>query len=54
MKNECRKLSESFKSKVAIKAIKGLKTIHQIASDHQISVTQLIRGPALLSAGNKK
>lgn len=41
MKNQRKKFSSCFKTKVALEAIKGLKTVSQIASDHQIHVTQV-------------
>ena len=41
MKNQRKKFSASFKTKVALEAVKGLKTAAQIASEHQIHVTQV-------------
>lgn len=41
MKNERQKFSPSFKTKVALEAVKGLKTVAEIASKHQIHVTQV-------------
>ena len=41
MKNERKKFSTRFKATVALEAVKGLKTIAQVASDHQVHVTQV-------------
>lgn len=41
MKNERKKFSPSFKTKVALEAVKGLTTVAEIASKHQIHVTQV-------------
>lgn len=41
MKNQRKKFSPSFKAKVALEAIKGLKTVAQIASEHQVHATQV-------------
>lgn len=41
MKNKRKKHSSEYKAKVALEAVHGLKTIAQIASDHQISPTQV-------------
>lgn len=35
MKNQRKKFSLRFKTKVALEAVKGLKTIAEIASEHQ-------------------
>lgn len=41
MKNERKKFSTSFKAKVALEAVKGLKTISQIATEHKVHTTQV-------------
>ena len=41
MKNKRKRFTNSFKARVAIEAITGLKTIAQIASDHKIHVSQV-------------
>jgi transposase-like protein len=41
MKNERKKFSPSFKTKVALEAVKGLKTVAEIASKYQVHVTQV-------------
>jgi transposase-like protein len=41
MKNQRKKFSSSFKTKVALEAVKGLKTASQIASEYQIHITQV-------------
>ena len=41
MKNQRKKFSPSFKTKVALEAVKGLKTVAEIASKYQIHVTQV-------------
>jgi transposase-like protein len=41
MKNKRKQFSTAFKAKVALESVKGLKTIGQIASEHQLHVTQV-------------
>ena len=41
MKNQRKKFSPSFKTKVALETIKGLKTVAQIASEYQVHATQV-------------
>lgn len=41
MKKKRQQFSNSFKAKVALEAIKGLKTAAQIASEHKIHVSQV-------------
>ena len=41
MKNQRKKFAASFKTKVALDAIKGLKTVAEIASEYQVHVTQV-------------
>ena len=41
MKNKRKQFTNSFKAKVALEAIHGLKTIAQVASDHQLHVSQV-------------
>ena len=41
MKNKRKQFSNSFKAKVAMEAVKGLKTAAQIASEHQVHVSQV-------------
>lgn len=41
MKNKRKQFSNSFKAKVALEAVKGLKTVAQIASEYQVHVTQV-------------
>lgn len=41
MKNQRKKFSPSFKTKVALEAVKGLKTVSQVASEYQVHVTQV-------------
>ncbi len=55
-----RKFSGSFKSKVAIEAIKGIRTINEIAADSQVHPNQisqwkrqLLEGAAQIFSNNK-
>lgn len=41
MRVKRQKRSASFKFKVALEAVQGLKTVNQIASDHQVSPSQV-------------
>lgn len=41
MKNQRKQFSNTFKAKVALEAVKGLKTVAQIASEHKVHVTQV-------------
>jgi transposase-like protein len=41
MKNQRKKFSPSFKTKVALEAVKGLRTVAGIASEYRIHVTQV-------------
>jgi len=41
MKNKRRTHSPEFKARVALEALKGLKTIHQIAADNEIHPVQV-------------
>ena len=41
MRVKRQKRSASFKFKVALEAAQGLKTVNQIASDHQVSPSQV-------------
>lgn len=41
MKNKRKQFTTGFKAKVALEAVQGLKTIAQIASDYQISTSQV-------------
>ncbi len=41
MKNERHKFSPSFKTKVALEAVKGLKTGAEVASKYQVHVSQV-------------
>ena len=41
MKKKRNQFSNSFKAKVALEAVKGLKTTAQIASEYQVHVTQV-------------
>ena len=40
-KNSRKKFSSSFKSKVALEAVKGLKTINEIASEYGLQPSQV-------------
>jgi transposase-like protein len=41
MKKDRQNFSPNFKAKVALEALKGLKTINQIASEHRVHVSQV-------------
>ena len=41
MKNERKKFSARFKTKVSLEAVKGLKTVAEVASKHQVHVSQV-------------
>ena len=41
MKNQRKKFSPGFKTKVALETIKGLRTAAEIASEYQVHVTQV-------------
>lgn len=41
MKSKRQKFTNSFKAKVALEAIKGLKTAAQIASEYQVHLSQV-------------
>ncbi len=41
MKNERKKFSASFKTKVALEAVKGLRTVAEIASKYQVHASQV-------------
>ena len=46
-----RKLSEKFKAKVAIEAVRGLKSIQQIASENQVHPNQVSKWKSQLIGG---
>ena len=41
MKNKRRSFSDKFKAKVAIEAIKGIKTISELATEHKVHPNQI-------------
>jgi len=56
-----RKFTEQFKAQVALDAVKGVKTISELASDYQVHPNQvsdwkkqlLSKAPALFASGSK-
>ena len=57
-----RTFTDKFKAKVAIEAIKGVKTLNELGSEHQVHPNQisdwkkqlLSNAPELFAAGKKK
>ncbi len=51
MKNKRRIHSAEFKARVALDAIKGIKTVQEIAADNQVHSTQMTQWKSQMLAG---
>jgi transposase-like protein len=51
MKNKRRTHSAEFKARVAFEAIKGIKTVQEIAADNQVHPTQVTQWKSQMLAG---
>ena len=51
MKNKRRTHSAEFKARVALEAIKGIKTVPEIAADNQVHPTQVTQWKSQMLAG---